>query len=80
MNSKACEILDGLVKQTDGKVLLSKDELKNLLGVSRTFVDNMMTNGLSYIKLGKSKSSKVMFHLTAVANYLEQNQINSEVK
>ena len=72
MNDKAKLILSDL-KERYGKASLSKYELANELGVSRSTIDLYMSRGYgipNYKKLGTSRNAKVIFNIVDVAEFL----------
>ncbi|MDQ7045494.1 MAG: hypothetical protein Q9M32_06240 [Sulfurimonas sp.] len=65
--------LNELKSMFNNKLMITKDELSEVLNLSSRTISNKMSNGtlnIKFIKLGNSMQSAVMFPIIAVAEYL----------
>jgi hypothetical protein len=73
-------LLIELKNMLDNRLMITKNELSNVLNQSSRTISNKMSNGtlnIKFIKLGSSMQSGIMFPIIAVAEYLT-NQMQEE--
>ncbi len=72
--------LNELKSRYNNKLMISKNELSEVLNISSRTISNKMSEGtlkIRYIKMGTTKQSGIMFPIIAVAEYLT-NEMNEE--
>jgi len=72
--------LNELKSRYNNKLMISKNELSEVLNISSRTISNKMSNrtlNIKFIKLGDSMQSGVMFPIIAIAEYLT-NQMQEE--
>ena len=72
--------LNELKSKYNNKLMISKNELSEVLNISSRTISNKMSEGtlkIRYIKMGTTKQSGIMFPIIAIAEYLT-NEMNKE--
>ena len=62
-----------------GKLGLSRSETAEELGISLSFLDKLLREGIglpNYRKIGKSKKPRIVFPIDAVASFMMNNYSN----
>ena len=63
----------------EDKILLTKEEVSNVLGISLSSVNNYITlsnNPLKYIKLGRTKRSAIRIRIEDLAHFIDVMSLN----
>ena len=72
--------LNELKSKYNNKLMISKNELSEVLNISARTISNKMSEGtlkIRYVKMGTTKQSGIMFPIIAIAEYLT-NEMNKE--
>ena len=72
--------LNELKNRYNNKLMISKNELSEVLNISSRTISNKMSEGtlkIKYVKMGTTKQSGIMFPIIAIAEYLT-NEMNED--